>query len=517
MIVSPTNWPTFKIIFYSFMSKNSMKQSEFLEKLITLVSSNTNNDSSSVSNSLEPTFSKLFALVSQYVTYKHYFLLQAPQVIEKYFILCSDVLIPDTPVVSFPEFGAIYGSEAKIHFQKYDSPKQFFENFTASSVAIIDIAEGLFLVLFDVADSELKNDEFDLISYIKAAILKIYKACEVDYEYSLKEVYSFSENYLDNLSKRSFSVANYHPSEAFLHTFAFFVRGKISNCGNCSPSTVKVKEVKCSTVNINDQDMLKFMVELRRHYNDVPYHNWLHALDVTQYVYSIIKQTNLWKFLTSLEIFGLLFSSLCHDTDHNGMNNNFHRKAHTVFAHLAPNLPPLEHHHSCITMDLSRSLFQQIQDEHDRLYLCHFVINCIMATDMEQHKVFLNEFQELQNDGFDINKENHRLLLAQIILKAGDLSNTVRDFDEAVRMTTKLNNECHRQGDEEVRLNLPISPMCDRNDKTPMCVGQIGFYKFVSGPLMKELHTFFAPSLIDNEKQFENNLKRWESMKEELK
>ena len=502
--------------------KNSINHDDFNEKLLTLLSSTPKDSTLSANSFMDPSFTNLFSLFSPYISFKHYFLLQIPQGTDKYFILCSDVIIPDTPAVLFPE--AIHINEnseinKNIKYQKYDEPHNFFDNYTALSVALIHISDSIKLVLLDVDENELKNEENDFIlSHIQSATLFIYKTYEVDYEYSIKEVYSFSNGYLEALSKRSFSITNYCPSEIFLHTLAYFIRGNISNNKNEPEniSSVKVKEIRVETVNFNDRDMLKYMVEIRKHYNDVPYHNWLHALDVTQYVFSVIKSANLKNYLTNLEIFGLLFSSLCHDTDHNGMNNNFHRKAHTVFAHLAPNLPPLEHHHSCITMDLSRSLLQQIPDENDRMYLSHFIINCIMATDMEQHKVFIDEFKALQNNGYDINNENHRLLLAQIVLKAGDLSNTVRDFDEAVRMTTKLNNECHRQGDEEVRLKLPISPMCDRNDKTPMCVGQIGFYKFVAGPLMKELHTFFAPSLVENEKQFESNLKRWEDMKIEI-
>jgi hypothetical protein len=47
-----------------------------------------------------------------------------------------------------------------------------------------------------------------------------------------------------------------------------------------------------------------------------------------------------------------------------------------------------------------------------------------------------------------------------------------------------------------------------------MCVGQIGFYTYVAGPLMKELHTFF-PELEDNERQFQANLQMWQNMKKE--
>mgnify|MGYP002472059010 CR=1 FL=1 len=44
---------------------------------------------------------------------------------------------------------------------------------------------------------------------------------------------------------------------------------------------------------------------------------------------------------------------------------------------------------------------------------------------------------------------------------------------------------------------------------------EIGFYKFVAGPLMKELHDLF-PALSDNQRQFAENLATWEKMTAEI-
>ncbi|OHS98480.1 3'5'-cyclic nucleotide phosphodiesterase family protein [Tritrichomonas foetus] len=465
----------------------------YTDSIISILTSQTDDCASG------PSLTKILNLFVDYHKCDHFFLLQKPEVVTSHFVLCSDI-VNSSPLVNFtadfnePSAKIVQSDSLKII--TFEKSQHFLNLPNISSLSIINVTDDVILVLINPKNCEIDRTILNLTT---CALKTLYERNEIDYEYSIKQVYAFSDDTLEKLSKRSFSVINYHPSEIFLNTFALFVRSKIS--GN---------------VGIDDYQLLHFLVKLRRHYNDVPYHNWFHALDVTQFVYSVIVTGNIKRYLEDIEIFSLLFSAICHDTDHNGMNNAFHRKAHTTLAHLAPNLPPLEHHHSCLTMDLSRSLFLNcIKNDEQRAYLSKFVINCIMATDMEQHKVFLTEFKEITDNGFDKTKESHRQLLSQIVLKAADLSNTVRDFDEAVRMTTKLNNECHRQGDREVELNLPISPMCDRNDKTPMCVGQIGFYRFVAGPLMKELHAFF-PELKENEMQFEGNVSRWEKMKEDL-
>jgi hypothetical protein len=136
-----------------------------------------------------------------------------------------------------------------------------------------------------------------------------------------------------------------------------------------------------------------------------------------------------------------------------------------------------------------------------------------MATDMEQHKKFLESWISVLGD-FNRADASHRLLLAQIIMKAADLSNVARDFDEAARMSGILVTETRGQGRLEIELGLPISPMCNPHDQTPLCVGQIGFYSFVAGPLMRQVYAFF-PELDDVIRQFDANLERWKAMKAE--
>jgi hypothetical protein len=136
-----------------------------------------------------------------------------------------------------------------------------------------------------------------------------------------------------------------------------------------------------------------------------------------------------------------------------------------------------------------------------------------MATDMEQHKAYLDKFSATAG-AFNRDDPAHRLLLAQILLKCADVSNILRDFDEAKRMAQCLTDECRRQGRLERAKGLPISPMCNPDDTTPLCVGQVGFITYVAGPLMKLVHGFF-PELEENERVLEENLQRWIALKKE--
>jgi hypothetical protein len=107
---------------------------------------------------------------------------------------------------------------------------------------------------------------------------------------------------------------------------------------------------------------------------------------------------------------------------------------------------------------------------------------------------------------FDRDDPAHRLLLAQILLKCADVGNVLCDFDEAKMMTQCRVDACRRQGRFERAKGLPISPMCNPDDTTPLCVGQVEFILFVAGLLMKLVHRFFS-ELEENEKVPEENLK----------
>jgi hypothetical protein len=441
------------------------------------------NLSSSLLNLLlkpEPSLKSVVALFAQYIGADHYVLLEAPVGNSPPFAVVSDFL--QNPVLP----AGLFEAANPPRNQTFDPAIEFAGVSEVRRILSITVADGLFLIF-------VNGKLLDFPESIVGAVRRVYEGFPFDVESAVAAVEGYGEEDMKPFKRRSFSVKQWHPSQLFLYTVGYFVESGV-----------------CKKAGVSNTAVFKFLASVRAHYNDVPYHNWMHALDAAQFVYSLHCQARIDRFLNDLEVFALFVATVCHDTDHNGFNNNFHRNAKTQFAHLAPNLPPLEHHHCCISCDLLPPLLADL-NEVDRGIVTHFMIDCIMATDMEQHKKFLEAWVAISGT-FDRTNAAHRLLLGQIIMKAADLSNVVRDFDEAARMSGILVTETQRQGRREIELGLPISPMCDPNDKTPLCVGQIGFYGFVAGPLMRQLGAFF-PEVDDNLRQFEQNLETWKAMK----
>ena len=90
-----------------------------------------------------------------------------------------------------------------------------------------------------------------------------------------------------------------------------------------------------------------------------------------------------------------------------------------------------------------------------------------------------------------------RQSMMNFLMHSADLSNPVRPFPLAKRWAYLIIDEFTQQGDMEKRLNLPVSPMCDRDtlatdgQKAKM---QMDFMDYVVAP-MYQLMGNFLPNM----------------------
>ncbi|XP_027531916.1 calcium/calmodulin-dependent 3',5'-cyclic nucleotide phosphodiesterase 1C-like [Neopelma chrysocephalum] len=105
------------------------------------------------------------------------------------------------------------------------------------------------------------------------------------------------------------------------------------------------------------------------------------------------------------------------------------------------------------------------------------VIEMVLATDMSCHfqqiKAMKNALQ--QPEGIDKPKA------LSLLLHTADISHPAKAWDLHHRWTMSLLEEFFRQGDKEAELGLPFSPLCDRKS-TMVAQSQIGFIDFIVEP-----------------------------------
>ncbi|XP_006879010.1 PREDICTED: calcium/calmodulin-dependent 3',5'-cyclic nucleotide phosphodiesterase 1A [Elephantulus edwardii] len=211
-----------------------------------------------------------------------------------------------------------------------------------------------------------------------------------------------------------------------------------------------------------------------------PYHNLIHAADVTQTVHYIMLHTGIMHWLTELEILAMVFAAAIHDYEHTGTTNNFHIQTRSDVAMLYNDRSVLENHHVSAAYRLMQEEDMNILtnlSKDDWRDLRNLVIEMVLSTDMSGHfqqiKTIRNSLQ--QPEGIDKAKT------MSLILHAADISHPAKCWKLHHRWTMALMEEFFRQGDKEAELGLPFSPLCDRKS-TMVAQSQIGFIDFIVEP-----------------------------------
>uniref|UniRef100_A0A1I7W8S3 3',5'-cyclic-nucleotide phosphodiesterase n=1 Tax=Heterorhabditis bacteriophora TaxID=37862 RepID=A0A1I7W8S3_HETBA len=111
-----------------------------------------------------------------------------------------------------------------------------------------------------------------------------------------------------------------------------------------------------------------------------PYHNVVHAADVTQSSHFMLSQTGLANSLGDLELLAVLFGALIHDYEHTGHTNNFHIQSGSHFALLYNDRSVLENHHvsSCFRLmkEDDKNIFLHLtRDEYRWVVLFLLIFN----------------------------------------------------------------------------------------------------------------------------------------------
>ncbi|XP_071397872.1 high affinity 3',5'-cyclic-AMP phosphodiesterase 7A-like isoform X4 [Centroberyx affinis] len=242
-------------------------------------------------------------------------------------------------------------------------------------------------------------------------------------------------------------------------------------------------------------DMVKlwrFLVMVQEDYHsNNPYHNAVHAADVTQAMYCYLREPMLSKSLTSCDILLGLLAAATHDLDHPGVNQPFLIKTDHYLATLYRNTSVLENHHwkSAVGLLRETGLFSHLPAE-DSLNMERQLGSLILATDISRQNEYLSKFRtHLDHEDLCLSSGNHRHFILQMALKCADICNPCRPWELSKLWSEKVTEEFFQQGDIEKKHKLEVSPLCDRAINTVGNI-QIGFMTYVVEPLFAEWARF---------------------------
>nr|CCC92770.1 putative cAMP-specific phosphodiesterase [Trypanosoma congolense IL3000] len=270
----------------------------------------------------------------------------------------------------------------------------------------------------------------------------------------------------------------------------------------------------------SEEVLLNFILQCRKKYRNVPYHNFYHVVDVCQTVYTFLYRGGVYQKLTELECFVLLITALVHDLDHMGLNNSFYLKTESplgILSSASGNSSVLEVHHCNLAVEIlsdpESDVFGSLEGA-DRTLAFRSMIDCVLATDMARHGELLNKFLLLVSDSYDMNDSEHRQMTMDVLMKAGDISNVTKPFDISRLWAMAVTEEFYRQGDMEKERGVEVLPMFDRSKNTELAKGQIGFIDFVAGPFFQKIVDACLDGMMWTVERVRSNRAQWERVLE---
>ncbi|XP_076307243.1 3',5'-cyclic-AMP phosphodiesterase 4C-like isoform X3 [Tachypleus tridentatus] len=247
-----------------------------------------------------------------------------------------------------------------------------------------------------------------------------------------------------------------------------------------------------NTFKIPAKTLINFLLTLEDHYLKVPYHNSIHAADVTQSVNVLLLSPVFDSVFMDLEILAALFAAAIHDVDHPGVTNQYLVNTLSELAIMYNDESVLENHSLAVAFKLLQdencNIFESL-NKKQRQTIRKISIDMVLATDMSKHMSLLAdlktmvETKKVSGTGVVLlNNYTERIQVLQNMIHCSDLSSPTKPLEMYRKWVDLLMEEFYQQGDKERAQGLDISPMCDRHNAT-VEKSQVGFIDYIVHPL----------------------------------
>lgn len=241
----------------------------------------------------------------------------------------------------------------------------------------------------------------------------------------------------------------------------------------------------------------EFFLAIKASYNQLPYHNFQHAVAAVHYSFKITEAAQLSTKLNSLDLMALFAAALCHDADHRGCNNAFEVVSRSELALRYNDISPLENHH-CATMfqiafsseKNKRNIFLGL-DIEAYAKIRHLIVGAILATDMAHHGEHIKKAQLVDLSATD--DQAPPKFLVEFVLHAADISNPFMPPDISARWSSCIADEFSLQVDRERSLGLPVTKFMDGlGEPVAAAKSTLGFINFVIRPFCGPMFQLFT-------------------------
>ncbi|MFT7799570.1 dual 3',5'-cyclic-AMP and -GMP phosphodiesterase 11A [Arapaima gigas] len=249
---------------------------------------------------------------------------------------------------------------------------------------------------------------------------------------------------------------------------------------------------------IDYETLCRWLLTVRKNYRMVLYHNWRHAFNVCQCMYSMLTTAGFQETLTDLEILALIVGCICHDLDHRGTNNAFQAKTGSALSLLYGTSATMEHHHFnhavMILQSEGHNIFSNLSSR-EYSDVMQLLKQSILATDLTLYFENRSAFFDLVKKGdYNWNVKSHRDMCRSMLMTACDLGAVTKPWEISRKVAELVTSEFFEQGDRErSELKLTPSAIFDRNRKDELPGLQLEWIDGICAPLYEVMFRKHPP------------------------
>jgi hypothetical protein len=252
---------------------------------------------------------------------------------------------------------------------------------------------------------------------------------------------------------------------------------------------------------IPTMSLKEFTTEIFNGYSaNNPYHNAVHAVDVTHRLNYFILTGNLMKSISDLDIMAAIIAGIIHDFQHPGVNNDFLVKIQHKKAIRYNDYAVLERHHLAaafaILLDQNCDITMNLHEDQFWVFRTT-IIKMVLSTDIKKHEEVLGAFNNYKSVANFPNDDKEKNVLLNMALRLADNGNPLQPHDLYFKWMALYMEELYQQGDIEKHKGFELScPFMDRTSTNPYAC-QLGYIEVIVEPLL-DAWIQFLPDVKDD-------------------
>lgn len=267
---------------------------------------------------------------------------------------------------------------------------------------------------------------------------------------------------------------------------------------------------------INEEQLAKFIGLVCENYNQNHFHNFQHAINILQMTYNLLVETNLIYKLKHVIVFGILIAAISHDVDHPGNTNSYEINSFSKNAKMYNDNSVLENHHCTLTFELLQysGVLNNLKGNEFKEFR-KTIIMSILGTDMSKHNDFINKLTcfDFTIELFTIEQQ---YFISTAILHCADLSNSIKPFEISYEWSKRISLEFYEQTIKEDLEGLPSLSFMKINDTLTMCMNEINFITNIAIPMWELINRKFV-TLEFLMNRCTRTLEKWKEIEEQYK